>query len=993
MLSFIQKRTCPTSTRLSLVCWLLVHLILIKTSCAQAISANSTSEEQDSYRALTRIFDECDWRLLEVKTEPNEPNQLLPLALSRNHGPFIDLFRQESLPSLKADFKDHRLFFSAQSFSQARLNPKLSSKLFTYALCEFPKRSLDIFSTQAEHANTASLRSREDSLQPYFLVSSHPFTAYLNGQLIDQSHPHKKAPLRIRISQLLKVKAKSHSKRKNQLLLRFHPLRSQIIWGLSTNPNQISALKQNLDFHLRIKHETEASSPRPNDYPLDKKQSRQNPHQTFVNKKKTPDYRKLESTISHLGASCSNSSKETDFIDQADWRLQAWSIIQAKPHLDQTHTLPNYEIQSIQSFYLPYSMLNDDLEYLKERLVKLKNHLELGTEHTPFQSSSPTRLKQLGFKQYVRNVHYTINQKGINFRIKQSFQWARPLWSLHWRLLPKESVKSTCQDVIILVNDRLDQLGQWSSEGMQRSRTNTQDTFWCKTSFSSLSTTVKAPRSLAWSVFTDDSELVNMYEPILNALSQRKSSHHSQDQQSRLSSEIEVKTPYKSIETLTDLDSYLRSSTHLHVLKAYYEERPSGLVWEKEKIPTQKKSLSEWALWLNRQLQIQFRDYPNPILTNHPLSAEYKLHQELRQSSTHKAYSSRQPILWSPASKKQLLNRLPLQYWGILKEAKLSQKKPIIKALNQYDLPHGSDYLSFIQSSDTSVKRKQKAWPSLNLELEVSVDLDPYKQNQLWLNWQLKPMLNFRKFSHIFSLPLSMSQPFSENRFNLEEWIESALADQVLDDLTSNIQLQYADSTWWPKHTWSIVQISQNQDQQAQQLINQWKKRLKKNTNKLRINQKGQSLIITQQIKMSDRFIPLLKLAAFDSNSPSTLKSLMINRNIKMDSSLFALLCRSKSTANPKPNSALTLKSGHGLYYRNQWLQTPSRELDQVNSIELRTQFRLQTKDRPYRQIYQSAQSPQQAHKEAQLGMLKELEVSLCEPGLREQSGDTQAQR
>ena len=502
-----------------------MNLILIKTSFAQVISTHSTTDEQESYHALSQIFDKCDWRLLEVKTELNEPNQLLPLALSRDHGSFIDLFRQESTPSLKTDFKDHRLFFSAQSFSQARLNPKLSSEIFTYALCEFSKQSLDIFSTQTEHTNTSPLKPWENTLQPYFLVSSHPFTAYLNGQLIDKPHPHEKVPLRIKVSQLLKGSNKSHSKRKNQLLLRFHPLSSQIIWGLSTNPNQISVLRQDLDFHQRIKQKTEVQTPRHNDYPLDKKQSRQNPQQSVLTKKKTPDYRKLENTISALGAPHSNLSKETAFIDQANWHLQAWSIIQDKPHLDQTHTLPNYEIQSIQSFYLPYSMLNDDLEYIKERLVKLKTHLELGTEHTPFQSSSLARLKQLGFRQYVRKVHYTTSNQGINFRIKQSFQWARPLWTLSWRIPPKSSVKSTFQDIIILVNDRLDQLGQWSGEGMQRSQANAQGTIWHKTSFTSLSTTVKAHRSVAWSVFTDDSELVSMYEPILNALSQRCQSH------------------------------------------------------------------------------------------------------------------------------------------------------------------------------------------------------------------------------------------------------------------------------------------------------------------------------------------------------------------------------------------------------------------------------------------------------------------------------------
>ena len=135
-----------------------MNLILIKTSFAQVISTHSTTDEQESYHALSQIFDKCDWRLLEVKTELNEPNQLLPLALSRDHGSFIDLFRQESTPSLKTDFKDHRLFFSAQSFSQARLNPKLSSEIFTYALCEFSKQSLDIFSTQTEHTNTSPLK-------------------------------------------------------------------------------------------------------------------------------------------------------------------------------------------------------------------------------------------------------------------------------------------------------------------------------------------------------------------------------------------------------------------------------------------------------------------------------------------------------------------------------------------------------------------------------------------------------------------------------------------------------------------------------------------------------------------------------------------------------------------------------------------------------------------------------------------------------------------
>ena len=357
--------------------------MFIQVSFAQSNDASLTSKAQSSSHHLIQILEKCDWRLLKIQTEPSEPNQLLPLALFRNHGTFVDLFRLESVPSLKIDFKEHRLFFSAQYFSQARLNPKIKKQTFTYALCEFPKQHLQTFSPKTLNHDMTALLARGNTLKPYFLLSSHPFNAYLNGQLIDHTDPHNKASFGIELSQLQQSLIKPLQNPKNQLLLRFYPLDSKIIWGLSTNPNQISLLKHNLDFHQRIGHEAEAKTIHSKDHISDKKRPKYKQDQYFITKKKKPNYRRLEHAISELETLHSTPSEKAMSSDQVNWQLQTWSIVETESNLDQTQSIPNYEVQSIQDFYLPYSMLDGDLNHLDERLVRLKKYLEFGVFPNP----------------------------------------------------------------------------------------------------------------------------------------------------------------------------------------------------------------------------------------------------------------------------------------------------------------------------------------------------------------------------------------------------------------------------------------------------------------------------------------------------------------------------------------------------------------------------------------------------------------------------------
>ena len=983
------------------------------------VNAKKFSEHNEKYTEvqlhyrLDRSIELCDWRLLELTTEADEPKKLLPIALFKQYGSFKNLFIQKSTSPSKMEHKQHALFYSNWPFSQARLNTELNAKTFVYALCEFKLPEREQKKTlRVNDSDSVGQESKSSSFEVVpFLSSSHPFDIYLNGRLLKAASPHIETSFSINLTALYdKIKTDYQRSPKQQILLRFYPHLSNIYWGLSATPNVLHNLRSQLKTQeLSAQAISDQVESHVHLFPHHNQKLKSTAQIDHI------DFNKLEQIIEESQTSEKHTILSNKNKTSAHWKTQAWSISVMKPTPTKMLNGSTYRIRSLQRFFLPFSMLSDDQERitqkrLKTHLLNVKNYFKHNISLRPEKSSHALKSELIGCKDFYQNLDYEMDKNGVYFTIKQSFQWTRPLWSLVWHLSSVDGFKANqtpTQNTIILIDKTLDSLGQWAKNNFKRSVSSSQDITWISRSKTSVTNLSNQTPALFWSKFTEDSSLVRMYKPIRKALFHLNSlaiEHSDHPPNSSSLNKKKASSKGSAIEALSDWDRYARTRSEFDTLATYYEERPSGLKWTKEAIPSKKQLFFEWVLWLKKQLQVRFVDYPSPILTNHPLSAEYKLTQLINKKNNNMSgKASEKLILWSPESIEQkLLNTTPLHYWGVkLKAQKDALKLEPIKALNNFNVPHGSYYLSLTQFSTQSsaqslAKRQQVAWPSIKLNLNIQIDKDLNNSDLLWTTWKLEPWLTIQEFAQLFHLPSIMDRSKQSINNLYEHWFPPSLADQILNQLNISPQFQYVQSTWWPSTTWPLVKTISNPTEQSQQVTKEWRAAFKGAADKLRVNHSEQTLTITQRITADSSVILPIYLDHFRTNSAPKLQSLLINRTIRLSDSLFSILCTPRVSSNDKLDSDLKIKSGQGLYYHHQTL--PNTSANEVKYTELQTQLQLRLNS-PFMSLVNLAtdwriNSPKQSHLSAQFMMLKELEENLCEPSLRHgRIGHTQAQR